>query len=365
MAATNFIVRVSSMCNLRCHYCFAWHDLKNRKMSKKMLERVIREIDSLGLPSAQMSWHGGEPLLLGLELFEYGIELQSSLKTQFYNTVQTNGVLVDDAYADFFAKNHFGVGISLDGYKEAQDKNRPFRSGKGSFDKAIKGLERLQNRGLEVSCISVISDFCEPNRYFEFIKSMSFSDFSMKPCSGDWEHSMSLAEYTEFIKKVHRLIASDEDVPNCRDFMGYAENIISGKNVANLCLQSGNCGNFTMIDVDGDVYPCDELTSDEFRWGNIAEKPLNQILASGERQRFLDRVRRQNESCKEGCEAFDACLGGCTSCHLYFKEDEYCNSLRTTIGEIRRMVTEGVESWLDPEDESVKKLVDPKLLGKF
>lgn len=302
--------------------------------------------------------------MLGLDRFEHGVRVQGSLETQYCNAVQTNGVLVDDAYADFFAKNDFEIGVSIDGYEEVQNANRPFKNGKGSFNRTINGIRVLQSRGLDVSIISVISDYCDPDRYFEFIKSMGLTSFSMKPCSGEWEHSTSLPQYTAFIKRVHQLVASsDEDVPNCREFMGYAGNILSGTSVANLCSQSGRCGEFVMIDVNGDVFPCDELTSSEFYWGNITNKPLKEILASPERLCFLERVKHQNENCKESCEAFDACQGGCTSCHLNFEKSEYCNSLKATIGDIRQMVCQGVESWLDPEDETVKQCVDPKLLG--
>lgn len=364
MVATSFIVRVSSLCDLGCHYCFASPGFQGYRMSREMLEFVIRQIDSLGLDSAQMTWHGGEPLMLGIDGFEYGVELQNSLATSFCNAVQTNGVLVNDAYADFFVKNDFSVGISIDGYEKVHNANRPFRNGKGSFDRVIRGLRLLQSKGLDVASISVISDYCDPDLFFEFITSLGLSSFAMKPCSGEWEHSMSLEQYTVFVRRVHQLVASsEEDIPACREFLGWASNILSGANVADLCLQSGKCGQFVMIDVNGDVFPCDELASNEFRWGNITEIPLKEILGSAKRQEFLDRVSRQNETCKESCEAFDACQGGCTSCHLLFDKSGYCGFLKTTIADIRQMVRQGVESWADTEDESMRQLVDPKLLS--
>lgn len=365
VAVNSFIVRVSSTCVLDCHYCFAKHGFQGEGMLPEMLDHVIREIDSLGLVSVKMLWHGGEPLMLGLNQFRSGVELQKSLPTQFCNTVQTNGVLVTDSYADFFAENDFGVGISIDGYKEVHDANRPFRNGKGSFERAIRGLRKLQDRGLQVSCISVITNYCDPTRYFDFIQGLGISDFTMKPCTGGWEHSMSLPRYTSFVEEVYRLIASsEEDLPECREFMGYAGNIISGMDNASLCSQSGRCGDFVMIDTNGNVYPCDELTSDEFCWGNITDKTLKEILDSDERHKFLERVNHQNKTCEENCEAFNACRGGCTACHVFFKKNEYCDFLRSIIANIRRLVYDGVESWVDPNDEEVKKFVDPKLLKK-
>jgi uncharacterized protein len=333
-------------------------------MSKKILEHVIRQIDSLGLESVQMMWHGGEPLMLGLELFQYGVDLQNSLKTKFYNGIQTNGTLVTDAFAKFFKDNDFSVGVSLDGYEAVQNANRPFRNGGATFEKVMRGIKILQDHGVEVSCISVISDFCDPEEYFNFITSQGFSGFDMKPCSGPWEHSMKLSEYTLFIKQIYEAIASsEEEMPDCRELTGYVTNILSGKSITNLCSQSGRCGEFALIDVDGDVFPCDELTKKEFFWGNLINEPLKEILESETRRKFLEQVQNRGTSCKATCPAFDACQGGCTSCHLNFQGSEYCDHLRSTIGVIRQMVGEGVRDLLDPADEQVIKLVDPKLLA--
>jgi len=339
LTVTTFIIGVTSSCNLECGYCFARSGFKNTKMTNETLKSVIHEIDSLGLKSVRFLWHGGEPLLLGLKGFEYALEIQRSASTNFLNTIQTNATLIDNDFADFFATNKFSIGVSVDGYEDVQNANRPMSYNRPSFDRVIRGIKLLQDRDLKFSCISVISDKTDSEKYFEFISNLGVRSFAIKPSTSTWEHSIDLISYTVFYQEVMKRWL-DLDDPNLifRNFMGYAENLLSGKNMKPLCSQSGFCGHFAFITPNGDVFPCDQLDDPKYRWGNINDTSLQKIIDSKKRQDFLEAVERRNKECEESCVAFSACQGGCSFCHEFYTESKYCDHLRAIVESVRESV---------------------------
>ena len=108
-------------------------------MSLKLFEQLARDFFSREQRGYRFIWHGGEPLSWGLDTFKGALAIQRSLKGELgiqgviVNKIQTNGVLIDEAWADFFKRCKFRVGVSLDGPREIHDAMRVYRSGKGSF----------------------------------------------------------------------------------------------------------------------------------------------------------------------------------------------------------------------------------------
>lgn len=310
-------------------------------MTEDQLSKVISEIDSLGLRSAHFLWHGGEPLVAGLPFFKKGLQMQQDCRTRFLNSVQTNATLVDRSYAEFFAENSFSVGVSIDGYTDVQNLNRPFRNGRASSDAALKGLKHLHNTGITPSCISVVSKHTESHKYFEFLSRLGIRSFALKPSVSEWEGSIPLKDYTRFVKEVYSdWLELDDPGLICREFMGYAENLLGGENTTAVCSQSGLCGYFAMIDIDGNVYPCDELVSPQHLWGNVNETSLQTILSSDRRREFLEMVDKRKDHCREFCEAFVACHGGCTGCHEFYTDLSYCTHVRSIVSAVNEWIAD-------------------------
>ncbi len=117
---------VSYQCNIACDYCFYLEKeqstLKPRKPARHMddvtLEAYVRQyIEANPGPEVEFTWQGGEPTLAGIAFYEKAMQLQSKYagKKRISNSIQTNGVLIDEAWAAFLAKNQFLVGLSIDG----------------------------------------------------------------------------------------------------------------------------------------------------------------------------------------------------------------------------------------------------------
>jgi len=115
---------VGPICNLNCRYCFylekenLYPATASWSMPGDVLESYIRQyIEAQEAPTINFAWQGGEPTLLGVDYFRRIVELEKRYANgkQIENAFQTNGILLDDAWADFLATNRFLVGLSIDG----------------------------------------------------------------------------------------------------------------------------------------------------------------------------------------------------------------------------------------------------------
>lgn len=130
----------SGLCNLNCRYCF-YHDIVEKReqasyglMTEDTLAAVLEKALAAASHSCTIAFQGGEPTLAGLDFFRKAVELQRRLnvnRVQVYNSIQTNGLLLDSQWAAFFRENHFLVGLSLDGMKDTHDLYRLDAQGRG------------------------------------------------------------------------------------------------------------------------------------------------------------------------------------------------------------------------------------------
>ncbi|HSP86492.1 MAG TPA: radical SAM protein, partial [Ignavibacteriaceae bacterium] len=122
-----------AICNLACKYCFYTPKKKlypneNLRMSDKILQEYVKQyIEAIKIPEVTFAWQGGEPTLMGIDFFRKAIKFQNQYKKEgmkIYNTIQTNGTLLNDEWCHLFLENNFLVGISIDGPQELNDTSR-------------------------------------------------------------------------------------------------------------------------------------------------------------------------------------------------------------------------------------------------
>lgn len=159
---TPIVKVVGNYCNNRCGYCF-YHGLdqaSHKRMSFELLESFMRQHVKLVPGNLSFIWHGGEPLLAGLDFFQEVVRLQRLLVSQdrsVRNSVQTNGTLITDEWAVFFRENKFGVGVSLDGEVESHDRFRVTHTGRGTFNNTMRGIKILRKHGIKLSVIQTVT----------------------------------------------------------------------------------------------------------------------------------------------------------------------------------------------------------------
>ena len=320
-ALTLLIKPASSLCNLKCEYCFYCDESEKRSvpsygiMSRETCEILVKRAYDYAEGVCNFIFQGGEPTLAGLDYFKSFVALCGKYNTKNVKTffsVQTNGYDISEEMAVFFKQNSFLVGLSLDGYAEVHDTLRC-----GSF-KSVMETARLFNRvGTEYNILSVVTGYSAKHgaKIYNFFKKNGFKYLQFIPqIDGFGEsHDFSLTpeKYGVFLKNVFDLYYNDfmsGSYISIRNFDNYVR-ILGGSN-AECCGMNGECCcNFT-VESDGSVYPCDFYALDELKIGDVRQSSFKEMESSPAAISFVESSRHIDPKCRE-CKYFSLCLGGC------------------------------------------------------
>jgi uncharacterized protein len=177
-----FAKPAGAVCNLGCHYCYYLekehltqtdHRLR---MADDILEAyIVQHVEASPDKVIRFSWHGGEPMLLGLDYFRNIVRLQ--LKHQppgkvIRNGIQTNGTLLDEDWCRFFSTEGFAVGLSLDGPAELHDRYRVTRGQEPTHDRVMGGYDLLRRHRVpcDILCVVHSENVCHPTLLYRFFK---------------------------------------------------------------------------------------------------------------------------------------------------------------------------------------------------
>lgn len=333
---TVLIKPASSLCNLRCEYCFYHDEVKNRKdeckeiMSYDTVDSIIREVFAYCGKESEINFmfQGGEPLTAGKDYFQYFINAANFLKENKCKVefeIQTNGTLIDEDYCRIFKENNFLVGVSLDGDEAIHNIQRS-----NSFNEVMAGINLLKKNEIEYTILSVITARTDAYEYFRFCKENGFRDiqpiYCLDPLDGEKkEYSLDPEKLVRFKKRLfNKWIAEieNEDRTVIRDFENLVSFLFEG--TYEQCGFSGECTPQLVIEANGDCYPCDFYCTDEYKCSNINSGSLMSMLKSKGMDRFLDYTPPVNDLCN-GCEFNDICYGGCKRYRsLYNSIKGYC-----------------------------------------
>lgn len=340
-------VQITLGCNLACNYCFQNHD-DSRIMDSTTLENIINKsvaYNKKTTPSEkklEILWHGGEPLLGGVDFFRKIIEYESKHgDVEFINKVQTNGIAMNDKMAEFLVSNKFNVGFSLDGPRETHDHHRLIRNGKsGSFNATIKGIEcyRKHSKAPFIPVIAVITKHTiekGAEEFYKFFRELN-SCLQLDPyditCYDLANSRMNVNEslfipspvdYAKFVIDLFNLwFYDDPGKIDLRDMKNEIKFILCPEVRMDSVIDKKRCSVFrTIIDPSGRVYSCDQYINDEnTSLGNINEQSLEEIMnkkfALWEKIKTIFRKDTGNYLCNS-CEYGNMCGGGCLTCMKY------------------------------------------------
>ena len=336
-AAFNIMLKpAGSSCNLECRYCYyldkaGLYGGREPVMSEQMLETVVREyISANEVPEVTFNWHGGEPLLLGMDFYRKALALEEKYadgKT-IHNTIQTNGILLDRPWAEFFRQHHFLVGISIDGPQDIHDKYRKDKGGAPSFDKVMRAVTLLQSSGVAFNTLSTINKASEGRglEVYRFLKSIGSRYMQFMPVV---EHvkdgrivdpaqaGAQLASWSVSALGFGRFLCDifDEWVRGdvSRYFVGQFDAALASwcGVPPGICAFSETCGGNAVIEHNGDVYPCDHFVYPQYRLGTIAQRSIPEMMASEAQIRFgIDKRNALPQACLK-CRWRFACNGEC------------------------------------------------------
>ncbi len=330
MPPINLLIKpASSACNMHCRYCFYNAIAEQREtaflgvMSDALLEQVIESAFAYGDQYCGFAFQGGEPTLAGLPFFERAVELQkkhNKKNIRVSNAIQTNGYAVDDAWAAFFQKNSFLVGLSLDGSAETHNINRVDRAGEPTFNRVMRAAAALQKHGVSFNILSVVTGKNARNieKTYNFFKKSGFLYLQFIPCMeplncerGCMPYALGTKEYASFLIRLFDLWYRDYQKGHYVSIR-HIDNLVTiahGRE-PEACNMRGRCTLQFVVEGDGSVYPCDFFVYDNYRLGNIREASLAVMAQSETAQRFLAASAELPAGCRE-CRFLYLCRNGC------------------------------------------------------
>ena len=330
----------SSLCNLRCKYCFYADEAKNRCtssygiMNKNIVDILIKRIDEAfdsqeGI--ANISFQGGEPTMAGLDYFEYFVESfkkYPNIKPNY--SIQTNGTLLNDKWSKFFKENDFLIGVSLDGYKENTDSFRLDKNNKGVYENIIEGIKVLEKYQNEYNILTVLTRELakHPKELFEFYKNNKFDFIQLIPCLPSMDNindkmSLTQKEYSFFYIEFFKLW-KEEVLKGNFISINLFENIASmleGK-APYQCGMIGRCSPQFVLEANGDVFPCDFYCLDKYKLGNIKNDCFIELYKKN-LATFVSSSKCSNDFCKT-CKFIRLCNGGCRRQNICYLSDDFC-----------------------------------------
>jgi uncharacterized protein len=338
------------LCNLNCTYCFyleksSFYPNVNRwEMPENVLETFIREyIATQKTESVEFAWQGGEPTLLGVEYFEKILKFQRKYAggKQIFNSIQTNGVLIDNRWAEFFRKNNFLVGISVDGTEKHHNAYRVFKNGSPSFYKVMKGIESLRKFKVDYNVLATVHkanvDF--PLDVYKFLKKIGNGFIQFIPIvrkeedghKGEIQVSESTVDaeaYGDFLIKIFDEWVRKDVGQQYVQIFDVALEAWIGRNPS-LCIFSETCGRALALEHNGDLYACDHYVFPENKLGNLLSDSLKDMVNSPKQREFGNNKKyKLPQKCLE-CEVRFVCNGGCPKNRFIDtgEEDKFLNYL--------------------------------------
>lgn len=336
------VLKLTERCNLNCTYCYVFNGVDDSyKMHPPILSpekcievaKYLRQAcESLNLNKLQIDFHGGEPMLIGKQRFaEYCEIFQNTLNSvvDLSLAIQTNATLIDSEWVDLFSNYKVSPGVSLDGTKLINDKNRIDFEGRGTYDKTVFGLKLLKSAydegkidSLGVLCV-INPENSAKDIYQHFVHDLGIRtmDFLLPDLNHDTIGERDTTLDGQFLCDLFDCWAKDD---NPKIFIRTLNSIMS-------LLMGGRSKVMGFgqevplavgISTDGTVGPDDilracgtEFYSTNF---NIHDSTLSEFLSSNKMKSILNAGKNIPDPCKNCC--WETTCGGGHLIHRFSKQ---------------------------------------------
>ena len=333
-----FAKPVGSLCNLSCRYCYylqterLYPNRESLRMADDILERyIVQHIEACPDEVIRFSWHGGEPLMLGLDYFRKITEVQrrhQPLNQRIANGIQTNGTLLDEQWCCFLAAEGFAVGLSIDGPKEMHDRYRVTKDGRPTHEQAIRGYRLLQEHRVytDILCVVNADNVRHPADVYRFFKQIEAPYVSFLPLvesRPDTETGVSpltvpaetwgdflCAIFDEWVSgDIGRIKVQIFEEAARTAFGQHRKASLTGEH--SLCIFRPTCGDIPVVEHNGDFYSCDHFVNPEHCVGNIHRTSLVELLESPAQKAFGQAKLETLPQVCLSCDVRAMCNGEC------------------------------------------------------
>jgi uncharacterized protein len=324
------VVQPTPFCNIDCTYCYLPNRRDRSAMSRDTLRALFERVFAAGwsAPSITVIWHAGEPLVLPPDYYQDAFDLIETLRPSdigLRHSIQTNGMLITDAYCELFRKYHVGIGVSLDGPRELHDSHRRTRSGKGTFDRTMAGIRLLQHHGVEFHVITVLTaaSLHDPDDLVRFYLDAGIDQVCFNVEESEGDHTSELfagadlrARFAEFLDRFWRQARETGRFSYIREIDSMLPRILRPEEAM---MGNEQVVPFAMLNVacNGDVSSFSpELLGlkneryGDFIIGNVHTHTLEQMRTSVSMQHMAHDIERGVALCRDTCDYFSVCGGG-------------------------------------------------------
>lgn len=313
------IIKTTNACNFRCLYCYH-EDLGyiNDRIDLDDFEKISR-LCAKEYDIVVLVWHGGEPMMAGLNFFTAAMERLDNVKQEypnvkFVNELQTNLSLLNEKWMDFFLKYDFKVGVSFDG-----PCNEFTRDG---TDIVLKNAQYLREKTGSLHGLAVISkkniDLVNTYKYFEDLGFIfSFNPIFKEGAAHD--HDYLLITPQEYIENVKKLFDYWIYSPKAKDIRLFTTHLHLCMGVEHRLCYNGSClGKWISIHTDGNLYPCSHTSiSSKYCLGNIKDiDSISEAFSTEAMKKLLEVVMKKRRKCIKNCNLFYYCQSNCPASQL-------------------------------------------------
>lgn len=339
------------------------------RINKSIVDKTIGWIaNNLGERKIDLCFHGGEPLAVNISEYEYIFEkLRDAMPSaNIQYKIQSNGVLINQRWCEFFIKHNVSVGLSLDGPAHLNDIHRMTRSGAGTFGAAMRGIELFKRYKIPLNFICVVSERSltagkELVSFFEELGANSLA-FNIPEIENGVTSSWISADdatsrYRDFLLECLRCATTLE----IREISAAVQKIRAAHEYPWRDHQNVPFG-IVGFGADGDIYTyspefigVDYRDRGRFSIGNVSEElTMSDIVNSPRFLKIFNEIEEGKTNCRNECEYYRVCGGGPPVNKLSEKgsflatKTQYCQlQIVTTVNAVIDTLIDGRDARLD------------------
>lgn len=325
------IIQATPFCNIDCSYCYLSTRSETKRITLDTVEAIAKFLRDapVSKPPLTICWHAGEPLTVPISFYErvFSCFAATPGTPAVRHTFQTNATLINEDWCDFFKRWSVHVGVSVDGPRAIHDAQRVDRSGRGTFDRVMRGISRLRQHEVPFGVISVLTkeSLNSPDAIWDFYRSNGITRVAFNVDEGKGVHEASslmpsehLAAFRKFMSRIAELQERDPTI-EVRELDSMRRHLTAPP-TAEVRKTDNRPGAILNINVDGYLTTFSpELLGQvhsrygRFAWGNVHVDSWEQFTKNAQFQRARADIKAGVDLCRGSCPYFAVCGGGCPS----------------------------------------------------
>ena len=323
-------------CNIDCKYCYLPDRSTKDRMSGETLRKVFADLISSPRLGQRLDvlWGGGEPLVLPIEYYEEALAIIKghSLPTMVIeHYIQTNGILLNDDWCEFFKTAGIKINVSIDGPQETHDANRLGRQGEPTFAETMAGIRCLQRHGIDFAVTSLLNaaSLDKAREMHDFYSGEGFNKicFNIEEIEGSHRNSSlqgpeQETRFRNFMREFRDLVTESKSALHIREFDQMLRAIVDppASGIRNILIEP-----LAVLSVDWrgrfSTFSPEFLGQSHPRYGDFVigdvEAGLDAALGSERFRQLSAEVGEGVTNCRGSCEYFSLCGGGSPVTKLY------------------------------------------------